>query len=479
MAQISAGDKVTLGNGKPIKLGKQLAKGGEAFIILVDDMPDKVARIYKKNMLDHKKENKIKEMVKISFSISDVTWPQEEELIYDGNRQLVGYLMNKIDGVEVGEFLSNLQAKEKQDIATGTSKQIAVLRSLQRMVAFCEKIATKMESLHDKKIIFADINPCNIMIDEKNYAPYFIDTDSYQFDNFITEVSTGGYLAPEIDSDYLLTQPRTLEHEYFALAVLFFILINQGCHPFSLGIAPKNLQDKANDTESKVKLLNFVLEADQTDPKYYDNKVYEKPAKKPLIIWGLMPESLRKLFVRAFAKPAQARPTAPEWTKALGEFQVSITKTIEDAEDKLRNANNQQAVAPVNNPQAVTTGSPQTATPSAQNIHHATNTAVTIKKSNVLMYAVYALIFIAAMIILFWGKIFTTSTTSTAPVSPVAPAASTVDTPNEASVAPDPVVSKPSTQSKPKKPKRVKSNTTNNTNQSTNQGSSNSQIGDM
>jgi hypothetical protein len=184
-----------------------------------------------------------------------------------------------------------------------------------------------MSRLHDKQILFADINEKNLMVDPKNYTPFFIDTDSYQFNDFITPVATPGYLAPEIDLQYLATNKRTNEHEYFALAVLFFYLINSEIHPFSIGKNPE--PDKITEPDAKVKHLPFILEVTNTDPNYYTPKIYPKN-KEAVILWQLMPQNLRNLFAQSFAKPPIKRPKPSEFASALGEFTNKLEEDIKN-----------------------------------------------------------------------------------------------------------------------------------------------------
>ena len=59
MAEYNPGEIYVLNNKQPIELAKQLAAGGEAYIFLIDKKPDFVARMYQKEKLDQKKNDKI------------------------------------------------------------------------------------------------------------------------------------------------------------------------------------------------------------------------------------------------------------------------------------------------------------------------------------------------------------------------------------------------------------------------------------
>lgn len=488
MAEYKQGDKFCLSDNTTIILNKQLAVGGEAYIFLVENHPNFVARLYIKSKFDIKKEEKIKKMVEIDFTIEHVTWPQKDQLIYDAKNNLVGYLMEKIDGVEVGKFLEQQKQNEKEEIAKGTNKNIAAMRRIKNMATLCRNIADKMSRLHDKNILFADINEKNLMVNPKDYTPFFIDTDSYQFEGHITAVATPGFLCPEIlldkdGSNYLAKNPRTKEHEYFALGVLFFFLLCNEIHPFSIGKPDKGIDpDMINELDGKVKLLNFILEVNKVKKDDYRGKVFDKNLGV-ITVWGLMPENLRMAFVTAFAKkPIQPRPKPAEWARALGEFATKLEHDINDAQLKLQ----QQVVHYPQGSSGQQLSAPTTTAPIPQSVPQTPITPpVNVKKSNPLLYIIYALIGVAIIVVIFWDSIFATnnvnqlldnsaseSTLVTPTPEAIAPQISPVPTPSNQSQQ-----TKNAVRSKARQPKNK--NSTKSQQPSTSDNGSSNQFGDM
>ena len=344
MTEFKVGDKLKLKNGDNITLAKQLADGGEAFIFTIKEnkYQHKVARVYKEKgsdgepVLDSKKIAKLECMSRMDIITPGVTWPTKEGMLYHHNK-LVGYVMEYIKGIVLTEFLKKQKEEYKKSIEQNHDKRIARLRWINNLVEVSIAIAAKMPRLHEKGILFADINEKNIMINEADLSAYFIDTDSYQFKDFKTEVGTPGFIAPEILNSqngmgFLRNSPRTENHEYFALATLFFFLICDSLFPYSIGV-PKGIdRDKVNDNDTKVKHLDFVLKIGKS--KYNESEVFEKN-QTAVVTWGLMPENLQKLFVNAFAKPVINRPNSDNWRNALSEFRVKLNTLIDDLSNKL------------------------------------------------------------------------------------------------------------------------------------------------
>lgn len=499
MAVYNQGDKFYLSDKtrSSIMLGKKIAEGGEAYIFLVENKPDYVARMYIPEKFDKNKESKILAMVKIKFTIPHVTWPKPDELIYDSNKKLVGYLMEKIDGIEVGKFLENQKNQLSNDIQKGINPSLAKVKLRLKAASLCRDIAQKMSWLHTQDILFADINKENIMVNENDDTTFFIDTDSYQFKDYHSDASKDGFICPEIlqkpeGKDYLAKNPRTKEHEYFALGTLFFlILVDSELFPFSLedtsslsGIDP----DDISGVDGKVKLLNFILEVDKTKAEDYRGKIHPNRLGV-LAVWTLMPERLRGLFVKTFAKPVVPRATPDEWAGALGEFINKLDKQIQNVQQHVQQQIIAQQTTPIpqNPPVVQAPVSPQSATP--QQVVSSTN-----KKNNYLLYAIYVLIGITIIVVIFWDSLFASGDitksnnmstnqsviTSPAPPetmispTPVPPSTAVVSTQLEQPIDNTTAISKPKKVAKPK----PKSNST--TQQAPSQSSGySSQTGDM
>lgn len=201
-----------------IRLLKEVAAGGEG-IIYTTDTPY-VAKIYKKENNTKRKYEKIKLMLTKPIDCEGVCSPIEA--LYNSSKEFVGYLMPKASGKELQKsifikplFIKNFPSWKKRDT-----------------VELCITIMEKIKYLHDRNIIMGDINPANILVVSPKEV-YFVDTDSYQIEDFPCPVGTNNYTAPEIQRKHFSDFLRTIGNENFAVATLLFMIMLPGKPPYS------------------------------------------------------------------------------------------------------------------------------------------------------------------------------------------------------------------------------------------------------
>ncbi|MEG0900216.1 MAG: hypothetical protein RSF40_10975 [Oscillospiraceae bacterium] len=202
----------------PIKLESKVAAGGEG-IIYTTNTPY-VAKIYKKENNTKRKYEKIKLMISKEIECEGVCYPVAT--LYNSNKEFVGYMMQKAKGKELQKsifikplFLKNFPNWKKRDT-----------------VELCITILEKIKYLHDRNIVMGDINPANILVVSPKEV-YFVDTDSYQVENFPCPVGTNNYTAPEIQRKHFSDFLRTMGNENFAVATLLFMIMLPGKPPYS------------------------------------------------------------------------------------------------------------------------------------------------------------------------------------------------------------------------------------------------------
>lgn len=216
----SQNEIVTTSDNRQIRLVKKLAEGGEGAVYEID-FKDEVAKIYNAHSNTKRRFEKLKLMTSKNISFNGICYPTR--LLYNQNGEFVGYLMPKASGKTLGRsifaakplFLKNFPNFKKQD-----------------MVNLCLNILTKIRYLHNKNIILGDINPENILLVSPDEV-YFVDTDSYQIENFPCPVGTINYTAPEIQGKHYPDFLRTKGNENFALATLLFMIMVPGKPPYS------------------------------------------------------------------------------------------------------------------------------------------------------------------------------------------------------------------------------------------------------
>jgi len=212
------GDVLLSGKGLEIKLINEIASGGEG--VIYDTNTKYIAKIYKKDQLNTRKFEKIKKMISIKIENESICYPQD--ILYTKNNEFVGYLMPKGKGKELQKTLFINQLLQK-NFPTWNRKN---------SVELCLTILKNIKYLHERNIILGDINPMNILIVSSKEV-YFVDTDSYQIEEYPCPVGTINFTAPEIQRKSFHNFLRTFQNEYFAVSTLMFMIMLPGKPPYS------------------------------------------------------------------------------------------------------------------------------------------------------------------------------------------------------------------------------------------------------
>lgn len=360
--QYKVGDKLTLSNKKVVTLSELKADGKEANIFEIKEDDSKLARIFK-NDLEKAQLDKLKDMLKLDIAFKNITWPTESDILYDDNLKIVGYLMVKINGKTIQVFINGDRKnrgkfenmRDEQKDTSSFLNSLCVINYLTDLVRVCRNIACTLDKLHKEDILFADINAENLMIDE-NLMVYFIDTDSYQVGQRVSPLYSPGFLAPEIlnysdgINGFLKNCLRTKEHEYFAVATLFFWIFFKGRFPFSLMKLPEGVDlDSMNDPNYKIKSLELKFDIKQI----FLGEENEKEKDMIIAIWEFLSERVQKLFEQAFAKPIQNRPSVEEWEKALKELISELQHKKHTILEQLNFTNNDFSKSEINSLQVL------------------------------------------------------------------------------------------------------------------------------
>lgn len=272
-----------------IKLIKELGAGGEA--IVYETSTSYVAKIYKKDNLTARKYEKIKLMLTKKINCLGVCYPVE--IIYNSNKEFVGYLMPRAEGIELQKsvfapkplFLRKFPEWKKRDT-----------------VQLCITILKKIRYLHDRNIIIGDINPANILVVSPKQV-YFVDTDSFQIEDFPCPVGTTNFTAPEIQRKHFPDFLRTMGNENFAVATLMFMIMLPGKPPYS--------QQGGEDPVSNIIKMDFSYPFGESSNK----KTPEGPWR---YIWSHLTYDLKEAFYHTFRKEGkysleEKRLSANEW----------------------------------------------------------------------------------------------------------------------------------------------------------------------
>ena len=254
----------------PIRLLKEVAAGGEG-IIYTTDSPY-VAKIYKRENNTKRKYEKIKLMLTKQIECDGICTPVAA--LYNSNKEFVGYLMPKASGKELQKsifikplFMRNFPNWKKRD-----------------SVELCVTILEKIKYLHDRNVIMGDINPANILVVSPKEV-YFVDTDSYQIEDFPCPVGTNNYTAPEIQRKHFAEFLRTMGNENFAVATLLFMIMLPGKPPYS--------QQGGEDPIANIIKMDFSYPFGESSNK----KTPDGPWR---YIWSHLTYDLKKAFYNTF-----------------------------------------------------------------------------------------------------------------------------------------------------------------------------------
>ncbi|WP_077619726.1 protein kinase domain-containing protein [Bacillus sinesaloumensis] len=201
-----------------LRLKEEIGAGGEGKIFLSSN--GMVCKIYKKDRITHERYHKLRRMLEVPIDKKGICWPKD--ILTNSSNEFVGYIMETAEGkpMQTTMFLRPVLNK---NFPHWTRKDLVQLGIT---------ILNKIIYLHERNIIIGDINPMNILIKNEKEV-FFVDTDSYQIENYPCPVGTINFTAPELQGKNFSTFLRSFSHEYFAVNTLIFMILLPGQPPYS------------------------------------------------------------------------------------------------------------------------------------------------------------------------------------------------------------------------------------------------------
>jgi len=177
------------------------------------------------------------------------------------------------------------------------------------LINLCMTILIKIAELHRRNILIGDINAFNILIkDDMNV--YFVDTDSYQIEQYPCPVGTVNFSAPEIQGKNYKDFSRTKDHEYFAVATLMFMILLPGKLPYS---------HRGGSTPlAAIKSGNFAYPLGEWNTE-------STPPGPWRFIWSNLPYFLKEEFTNIFRKK-EKRTSTEEWISLIRRYKNDLAK---------------------------------------------------------------------------------------------------------------------------------------------------------
>lgn len=288
---------------------KPFAGGGEGDVFNIIGNTALVAKIYQPDKRTTERERKLSIMVKTKPSVlGQYAWPFDV-LYYNG--KFSGYIMPKVVGKEK---LRNIYVYDNRRGKPWTL-----------FIAIAKNIASAVHNVHEIGHVIGDLNSDNILVDPHTGLVTLVDIDSYHITDksgYIYRCGMGvaEFVAPEIQGKHFPSAPLptfTKETDLFALAVMIFVVLMNGAHPFACkttGGSSSSFQPVENIARGISPYFKESSASNLDIPRY-------APALTCL------PAELQELFRRAFVlghKNPKNRPSAEEYYHALERLEKKI-----------------------------------------------------------------------------------------------------------------------------------------------------------
>jgi DNA-binding helix-hairpin-helix protein with protein kinase domain len=293
-------------SGKRVRLGREIARGGEGAVFDVEGDHRLVAKLYLRPLTDEKRRKLSWMAANTTAALSKQTaWPQVT-LHRAPGLPPVGFLMPRI-----------VDAKPVHLLYSPASRPTEFPdRDWGFLLTVASNIACVFEAVHAAGHLVGDVNERNVLVSPATGMARLIDCDSFQIHGGKTvypcEVGVARFTPPELQNRHLRLQ-RSEHHDGFGLAVLLFHLVFLGRHPFD-GIY---FGQGEMSSERAIAEFRFAYGRDAASLQMRPPPVH--------LPFRAAPERLTELFERAFSPAGmRKRPRASEWSAALREAASSL-----------------------------------------------------------------------------------------------------------------------------------------------------------
>lgn len=242
-------------------IGDPLARGGEGLIFKT--YHNMLAKIYFNKYLTYMNFKKIQTMLTKNIHNPFIVWPVD--VLYS-NGTFVGYLMPEITDTKSIDELRDLgfpgySIKERFQMGLTFLKQV--------------------DYLHDRNIIVGDMKFDNILV-RSPYELYFVDTGSFQVDDYPCPVFLKEFTGRDFTTDELKKKLRNVDDEYFPInKILFEMMILKN---------PFYSKDSIEIDVNAPRVFHYPLDK---------NEIKEKPTTDQ-VIWFNLTNNMREYFYYYF-----------------------------------------------------------------------------------------------------------------------------------------------------------------------------------
>jgi len=290
-----------------LTLGKKLAKGGEGEIYQVDSDPSRLVKLY--HNPNKVPVDKLKAMIAsppqdsmAAQGHTSICWPLD---LVEFQGQIRGYIMpiaaSAVTKCQVYQTICNVKQRVMkfpdftfQDLLVATSN-----------------IALAVNAIHEVGHVIGDVNQLNFLITDEALISV-VDNDSFQITDqnrkvHRCNVGTVDFVPPEIQGIKFDQIDRSAEHDRFGLAVLIYLTLMGGSHPFDSEFIG---QGESPQITVRIKNGYFV----------HSGKHSQFRPGKHVLSFDILPPEIKQLFLDCFDRghyDSKERPDAMTWYNAL------------------------------------------------------------------------------------------------------------------------------------------------------------------
>lgn len=305
MAELKKGDKISLTSGGYVTIDKELGRGGQGIVYLVDLNGEKKALKWYLNAPNDKFYKNLEHNIMNGAPSDAFLWPEYLTKKQNGS---YGYVM-KLRPQNYFEFGNFLLAKKS-------------FRSYTAMLAAAMKICNGFMMLHRFGYSYQDLNDGNFFIDPNTGDVLICDND-----NVMPQGEKSGimgkarYMAPEIVAGGVPDKYS----DRFSLSVILFMLFYAN-HPFegakvvACPCMTESFEKKFYGTEAV-----FIY-----DPNDKSNLPVRGIHQNVIRRWPAFPAKLREIFIQEFAQEKLKNPNTrmieSQWEKLIAGIRDSLVR---------------------------------------------------------------------------------------------------------------------------------------------------------
>ncbi|MFD6092657.1 hypothetical protein ACFWGN_11100 [Oerskovia sp. NPDC060338] len=280
-------------------LGPLVGEGGEGSVYEGADKKT-VVKIFDKDHVTRHRQEKIHLLVSHGLQLQGVCVPSA--LVRNSDGEFVGYVMPRASGREFQRTIFN-KRKFAKEFPTWTKADL---------VDVCISFLEKVQYLHSLNIVVGDINPKNLMVDDRKNV-FIIDVDSWQAEGYPCPVGTPMFTSPAMLGKAYAEDLRTMEDEFFAVATMLFMVVMTGQFPYIR-------TGTDGDVVQLIKEGNFAFQYENRNNKDQPNGDWK-------YMWSHIHKPVKDLFWHTFHKEGKRykkRPTATEWLDAFRAYKAYL-----------------------------------------------------------------------------------------------------------------------------------------------------------